>query len=256
MPEHLHDLNAVVIGAAKQGRSFNSLHLKHPLVVAALDHARRSILREGAVARVRVARPELVGLRGRRGRMQLLRSTHRNFEVTEHLVPLILLDGDDAPLPVATARVLLDEPMEELPSSERRSTVTSEALADALDELMFDDTSAASRLEQPRFEQTLEQIERFISDRVLLLERERDAARARLGKAQDARDHAVGAEQRGAAERAFRRVQTELEQLDEQLRLLRAGDDERYQKWRRHAETRRYTPPDIEHLCDLELEII
>lgn len=254
LPAELHDLPGCAIGGSPSGSPYGSLHLRHPLIVAALDHARASIRRTGSSVRVRVAGAG-DALRGRRGRMRLIRVVHRNFEITEHLVLVVLLDGDDAPLPVDVARGILDAEIEDL-SAPVDGSVSVEALDDAVDELLFHDTSEASRLEQPRFERTLEQIERFITDRVLLLERQRDAAVARLTKAQDARDGAIGAEQRNAAERAMHKAQTEIDALDDKLRTLRAGDDDRYRKWRRHTEERRYTPPEIEHIFDAELEIV
>jgi adenine-specific DNA-methyltransferase len=254
LPAALQDLPGCAIGGSPPGSPYGSLHLRHPLVVAALDHARASIRRTGSSVRIRVAEAD-GDLRGRRGRIRLIRVLHRNFEITEHLVPVVRLDGDDAPLPAEVARRILDAEIEDLPAPIGCS-VAAEELDDAVDELLFHDTSEASRLEQPRFERTLEQIERFITDRLLLLERQRDAAVARLIKAQDARDGAIGAEQRNAAERAMHKAQTEIDALDDKLRTLRAGDDERYRKWRRHTEARRYTPPEIEHIFDAELEIV
>jgi SNF2 domain-containing protein/helicase-like protein len=253
LPAALQDVAGCAIGSSPPGSPYGSLHLRHPLVVAALDHARASIRRTGSSVRVRVAEAD-DDLRGRRGRMRLIRVLHRNIEITEHLVPVVLLEGDDAPLSADVAGRILDAEIEDLPAPVGCS-VAPEELDDAVDELLFHDTSEASRLEQPRFERTLEQIERFITDRVLLLERARDAAVARLAKAQDARDGAIGAEQRNAAERTMRKLQTEIDSLDDTLRTLRAGDDERYRKWRRHTEQRRYTPPEIEHIFDAELEI-
>lgn len=250
----LQDRPACAIGSSSPGSPYDSLHLRHPLVVAALKHARASIQRVGSSVRIRVAETD-DALRGRRGRMRLIRIVHRNFEITEHLVPVVLLEGDDAPLPSDVTRRILDAEMEDLPAPVSCS-VAPEELDDAVDELLFHDTSEASRLEQPRFERTLEQIERFITDRVLLLERQRDGAVARLTKAQDARDNAIGAEQRNTAERAMHKAQTEIDSLDDKLRALRAGDDEPYRKWRRHAEARRYSPPEIEHVFDAELEIV
>jgi adenine-specific DNA-methyltransferase len=254
LPASLQDIPGCAIGGSPPGSPYGSLHLRHPLVIAALEHARASIRRTGSSVRIRVTETD-GDLRGRRGRMRLIRIVHRNFEITEHLVSVVLLEGNDAPLPADVARRILDAEIEDLPAPVGCSVVV-EHLDDAVDELLFHDTSDASRLEQPRFERTLEQIERFITDRVLLLERQRDAAVARLTKAQDARDSAIGAEQRNVAERALRKAQMEIDSLDDLLRTLRAGDDERYRKWRRHAEERRYTPPEIEHIFDAELEIV
>ncbi len=247
-----HGVTGGIAGKPPLGARHEALHLGHPLVIAALEHA-RSANRTGGAVRIAVAEPDHL-LRGRRGRVRLMRVVHRNLEVTERLVPICVLHGDDGPLPVAVATRLLDAPMTEL-ANPIASGVEAQILDDALDELLFDETGEASRLEQPRFEKTLEQIERFIGDRVLLLERQRDAAITRLGKAQDARDSAIGAEQRGVAERALRKAQTEIDTLDDQLRALRAGDDERYRKWRRHTESRRYTPPELELVFETELEL-
>ncbi len=230
-----------------------SLHLGHPLVAAAVAHARAL---PAAALRVRVdaSSPAIAPLRGRRGRLRLVRVAHRGVERAEELLPVVVLEGDDAPLDVEVARAVLLAPMADAASAPP-SAVTDAVLDDAVDELLFDLTGHASRVEQPRFERTLEQIERFITDRVLLLERRLDAATARLARAQDARDGALGADQRNAAERARVKAQEEIDALDAQRRALRAGDDERYLQWRRHAEERRYHPPEIHRLVDAELEL-
>jgi hypothetical protein len=211
------------------------------------------LIRTGGAVRIKVSDADR-SLVGRCGRVRLVRVVHRNLEITERLLPVMVLNGDDGPLPVEIATRLLDAPMTELDGA-LDAGVDAHTLDDALDELLFEETSEASRLEQPRFERTLEQIERFIGDRVLLLERQRDAAIAKLAKAQDARDNAIGAEQRGVAERALRKAQIEIDTLDDQLRALRAGDDERYRKWRHHTEARRYTPPELELVFEMELEL-
>ena len=254
LPAVLQGLAGCAIGSSMPGMPHGSLHLRHPLVIAALAHARASVRRADSSLRVRTLEPD-GDLRGRRGRMRLIRILHRSFEVTEHLVLVVLLEGDDAPLPADVARRVLDAEMEDLPAPVG-CRVAVEELDDAVDELLFHDTSDTNRLEQPRFDRTLEQIERFITDRLLLLDRQRDAAIARLAKAQDSRDGAIGAEQRSVAERAMHKAQTEIDSLDETLRTLRAGDDERYRKWRRHTEARRYTPPEVEHIFEGELEFV
>lgn len=51
------------------------------------------------------------------------------------------------------------------------------------------------------------------------------------------------------------KAQTQIDESDDQIRSLRAGDDERYRTWRRRTEERRYHPPQIERLFDAEIEI-
>ena len=254
MPDAVRASGGCVIGRAPAGATLASLHLAHPLVVAAVDAARAAMPARGGAVRIDVGDGAgLAGLRGRRGRARLVRVAHHTFEVTEHLLPVVLLDGDDGPVDVDTAAALLAAPM--VAAAAGASAIGDDALADAVDELLFHEAGRASQLEEPRYQRTLEQIERYIADRVLLLERQRDAINVRLGKAEAARDAAVGADQRDVAERALRRAQGELEALDEQLRGLRAGEDERYQRWRDRTVARRYAAPRIDHLFDVELEI-
>ena len=244
-----------LLGNPIEGSPLTPLHLGHPLVHAALEDTRATALARRFSVRINAQSPETRGLRGQRGRLRLARILYRGFETTEQLLPVVLLEGGLSPLPVALTRQLLTEPMVDSPGISGPSTVTDEMLDDALDELVFNDTGDNGAREQPRFERTLEQVERFVTDRVLLLERQRALVLGRLVKAELARDNAVGSDQRDRAEQTLRRAQTELDQLDAEIARLRAGDDENYQRWRKHTQERRYTPPEIERLLDAELEI-
>jgi superfamily II DNA or RNA helicase len=255
LPPVLRDGTACLIGDPSPGTLLAPLHLGHPLVVAALAATRASALGRRFSVSVTAQSEEGRALQGRHGRLRLVRVATRGFEISERLLAVVLLEGDEAPLPAALALCLLDEPMRDVPPRPDRAMPTDAAIADAVDELLFHDTGAAGAHEQPRFERTLEQIERFVNDRVLLLERQRTQVLARLGTAQAAREAAMGAEQRDRIERTLVAAQTELERLDADLARLRAGDDENYQRWRRHAEERRYARPEIEPLLDAELEI-
>jgi hypothetical protein len=180
---------------------------------------------------------------------------YRGFEVTERLVPVVILDPAEGPLPAELARELFAGEVSELTSSLDVSHVSDEALDDALDELMFLETGDTGTGEQPRFERTIEQIERFMADRILLLAKQRDAARERHAKAENDRESAVGAEQRDRAETALRKAQTEIEGLDAEVARLEAGDDDTYQRWRKHTQERRYARPEYQQILDAELEI-
>jgi len=243
-----------LIGTPIAGSPLRPLHLGHPLVLAAVEDARERARSRVFSVRIRASTPELEALRGKRGRMRLVRAVYRGFETTEHLLPVAILAGMSEPLPIALGPQLIDAIAEDAPMS-ASSGVTDEQLADAVDEAMFINTGETGSREQPRFERTLEQIERFIADRVLLLERQRDAVIQRLAKAEAARAGAVGSEPRDRAEHTMRRAQTELDALDTEITRLRAGHDEDYQHWRNHTQARRYAPPELEHLLDAELEI-
>ena len=136
------------------------------------------------------------------------------------------------------------------------ATVTTEALEDALDELLFAELGDVGAAEQPRFERALEQIERFMSDRILLAVRQRDDTIVRVVKAAAQRDDAVGFELRDKAEKALHGAQAEVERLDAEIARLRAGDDDQYRRWRQHTQDRRYAKPEIKRIFEAGFQIV
>jgi hypothetical protein len=254
LPETMRDGATCHIGAPQAGSPLATLHLGHPLVQAALADARSAARSRRFAVEVSADAEVLHPLRGRRGRLRLLRLRHHGFEVTEELLAVVVLEGDDEPVALAVAQALLAAPMRD--GSPRETTVSDDVLDDAVDELLFVGTGDAGRRDQPRFDRALEQIERFVTDRILLLERARTAAIERVARAEASRDAAVGAQQRDHAEEARRRAQREVDDLDGQVARLRAGDDETYQRWRQRTHDRRYARPELEPLLDAELEIL
>lgn len=243
-----------LIGNPVPNSLLRPLHLGHTLVQAALEETRAAT--SGRRFSVRVA-PRFAesALRGRRGSLRLVRIRWQGFESAEQILPVIVLEGEPRPLEASIAHQLLEEPMTDLAAGSRAPSVSEEVLDEALEEIVFADTGESGAQDQPRFEQRLEQIERFMADRVLLLERQRALAAGRFAKAEAARDSALGAEQRERAELALRRSQTDIDRLDAEITRLRAGEDESYQHWRQLVQERRYTPPEIETLLAAEIEI-
>ncbi len=255
LPEALREGTACLIGSLLPNSPLFPLHLGHPLVAAALSETRAAAQARAFSLSIRGSAPDLAAYRNRRGRVRIARVHYRGFESTDRLVPVIVLDGDDGPLSDDVAARLLRQVITDRPPSSTRSQVSDESLEDALESLLFQQTGEAGTQEHERFEQTIEQVERFLGDRILLLERQRDAALAKLSKAETAREAAVGSEQRDRAEQSLRRTQSEIERLDTEIASLRAGDDENYRRWRDRAQERRYAPPEVERIFDAELEI-
>jgi superfamily II DNA or RNA helicase len=248
----LADSVHVLIGNARTGSELRPLHLGHPLVQAAIADARA----KGMACRfaVRVdATIDLEPLRGRRGRLRLLKVEYRGFETAERLLPVVVLAGDTGPLPASLGEMILAAPMADAPPGPVE--VSEEAMDDACDELLFADTGDASRGEEPRVARALEQIDRFVEDRILLIDRRREGERVRLAAAEAARDRAVGSDQRTRAEADLVASETEIERLDGELARLRARDDEVYQRWYERTHERRYRAPAVTRLADAELTI-
>jgi superfamily II DNA or RNA helicase len=243
-----------LVGAAPPDSPVRSLHLGHPLVVAAITDVREAAARERLrlVVSAPARAPEL---RGCSGRARIVRARFHGFETTERLFPLVLVEGTEDPVPEAVARELIRGMVITDDAGASRTVVPDEVMGDAVDQLMFRHSSEVSAEERERYDRTMAQVERALEDRILLLQRRRDVTLARLSRAETQRDGAVGSEQRNRADQSLRSAQEDLDQLDGEIAALRAGDDEAYQRWRERTHQRHYTRPEIATLFDAEFEI-
>ena len=86
--------STVAIGHARQLEDVDPLHLGHPLVLAAVEHARHASAKmPSRSVRFRPQTTSLGEFRGQRGRMVVARSTHAGFEPFEWLLFVAVLEG-------------------------------------------------------------------------------------------------------------------------------------------------------------------
>ncbi len=244
----------VVIGANRALSAGEALHLGHPLVQLAAAAARDST-REPFRIRMGQAdpSPELLPLRGRRGRLRVIKLRYPGFEPVDRLVPVAVLEQGHPGIDPETTLRLLHGPLEPLPELE--TAVTESELQEAVEEALFLDERAVSVLEQQLFERAMSQLERFIEDRVLILKRSREEVTRRIKSGRRDRDTAAGSDARTRVEALLERSERELEALDAELARLQSRDDDGYQRWRKHAYDRRYAPPERESILDVEFVI-
>jgi hypothetical protein len=107
--------------------------------------------------------------------------------------------------------------------------------------------------EHRRFEAASTQAQRFLDDRLVVLRRKHGEVTQQLAAAEARWEGATGSEGRTAAEADRRRHAAELERLDATIARLLAREDERYQRSMARLEARRYTPPAIEVVFDVEV---
>lgn len=252
LPAELRAGLRAATGAPPPGSESMPLHLGHPLVAAAVEGIRARAKAGSFAIEVRSPSNEL---RGRRGRLRIVRARHRGFETADQLLPVVVLAGDTGPLALELASALVDAIAGDVELA-TASGVSDEQIVDALDELLFESTHENSAREQARFERTLEQVERFVTDRIVLLERERATVIQRVAKAEIDRAAAVGSDQRDRADRRLQTAQARLDELDADIARLLAGDDARYRRWRDHSQHKRFSPPELDHLVDAEVVLV
>jgi superfamily II DNA or RNA helicase len=253
LPDGWRDGGTAGVGHARELGDADPIHLGHPLVEAAVEEAREATQRRFSVVWMigGNAPPALQLHRGKRGRMALVRVRYEGFERVDQLLPVGVLEGESAPLAPGDAAWLLEHPPQDRPGFGGAPDLE-RALDDAIEELLFLDHADTTDVEQQRFERNLEQIERYIEDQLLVLRRRLNAAAATLRAAEDKRDSALGSEARTDAEERVRSVQKEIDDLDAQIERLQNRDDAEYEKWRKHAHERRYRPPSVSRILDME----
>jgi hypothetical protein len=223
------------------------LHPGHPLVLAAVADARATpVTREVVVS----CGPKLKLLRGKRGRLRLLKLAFDGFEQVERLLPVFVLDGGGV-LDASLADEVLHAPMRH--GHDTVPMADDPAMDDAVDEQLFLVQREVDLAEHERFERASQQADRFLEDRILVLRRRQAAATAELDAATARREGAQGAESRTAAEQALATAHGKLESLDAAITQLVEREDDTWRRHQAHNERRRYAPPRRDLLLDVSV---
>jgi hypothetical protein len=253
LPDGWMEGGAVAVGGIRDPGKAPPLHLGHVLVRAAVEEARAATQKRFSVSwTLDASAPDgLKAARGRRGRLALNLVRYEGFERVDRLIPMVVVEGDSAPLDMESAGWLL----EHSPTDRRPFMPPLDldgALDDAIEELLFTDQADVACHEQQHFERSLEQIERYVEDQVLVLRRRLAATTEIMRTAEDKRDSALGSEARGAAEERVRKLQADIDGFESEIERLEKRDDPEYEKWREHAHQRRYRQPEATRILDVE----
>ena len=192
---------------------------------------------------------------GARGRLALTRVSYRGFEHEDRLVATALFEDAEVLRPAEAALELVQMPCEDITAPAPALSLTPNDLDEVVDEELFFDQAKAAQAENDEFAKTLDQLDQYMEDRLLVLRRTREDASVRLQEAEEKHAAALGADARAKAEGMLRRMETEIEELEVQIERLIARDDDDYGKWKTHAHQRRYEPPHAERLFSLEFVI-
>ncbi len=255
LPSALAGGVSVAVGGT-QSNGMETVHLSHPLIAAAVAEARDA----GTDFRVRFdlgpnAPPALRERRGRRGRLALTRIAHHGFEREDRLRVTAVFEDAEVLRPAEAALDLIRQPCTDVPPFDPPLKVTAEDLEEVVDEELFFDCHELANADESDFRDTMDQLDRYLADRTLVLRRAHARQQQRLVAAENTRDRAMGAEQRGRADTQVRAAETELERIDGQIAALEARNDDTYERARQQAHRRRYAAPTVERLLVAAFEI-
>jgi hypothetical protein len=227
------------------------LNLVHPLVRAAIKHARDW---PGGAVDLRLPRdaaPDLTGLAGQSGVLAVALVDYTGFEPVQRLIAGgVIADG---PLdPLLAARLIR---LQAATGEDRQSGVDPAWLDDAVDEAIFIDQREVETDEQQHFERAIGQLERFVDDKVLVCRRERASIAEKLLSARARRDAVVGATARERIEDEIEYLATRDEALERRIGALESREDEVYRKWRHQYHELRYRPPTVTRLFQVAFRL-
>ncbi len=250
LPAPLREGFTVATGASTE---HTSLNLGHALIVAAVADARAAGTLISASVSLPADAPAVLRERaGKRGRLRTVKVSFDGFEQVELLIPIVVFE-DGVVMEPPHAELLLRAKLRDV--GEVVTTIKSEAMEDAVEEILFAMQSTVDAAEQARFEKASRQSERFIADRLLVLRRRRQDAARRLEQAQLRWAGATSADARTEAERALRSAQVAIEEIDGGIERLENRDDETFRRFNAHIHERRYSPPRVEHVFDVTLVV-
>ena len=245
LPTELGEGRRFATGDARGLTDAESLNLVHPLVRAAIAHARAWPGGGSVTLHVPAgSSPELIALAGKAGAIRVTIVDYAGFEPVQRLVLAAVVDG--APIDPALAAQLLR--LEATDGPTPNAPVDTQWLDDAVEEAVFVDQRQVEEEEQKHFEQAIGQLERFVEDKILVCRRERASIAEKLRAARTRRDEIVGSSARERVEAEILRLATKDESLERRISALDSREDEVYRKWRDEYHQLRYRTPTVNRL--------
>jgi hypothetical protein len=252
LPAEVGEGRRFATGDARALTDAESLNLVHPLVLAAITHARAWSGGGSVILHLpQDSSTDLAALAGKAGLICVALVHYAGFEPVERLVAAAVVDG--TPIDPALAAKLMRLEAADGPCFD--VTVEAHWLDDAVDEAVFADQRQIEESEHKHLKEALGQLERFMEDKILVCRRERASIAEKLRTARANRDQIVGASARERVEAEILRLATEEESLERQIRALESREDETYRKWRDEYHELRYRAPTVHRLFQLACRI-
>jgi len=252
LPAEVGDGLKFATGDARALTDAEPLNLVHPLVLAAIAHART--WSGGGAVTLQLAPdspPDLAALAGKGGLIAVVLVDYVGFEPVQRLVAAAVVGG--TPIDPSLAAKLVRLQAADAPLS--KISVDAQWLDDAVDEAVFVDQRQIEEGEQQHFEQAIGQLERFVEDKILVCRRERASITEKLRSARARRDEIVGSTARDRIEAEILRLATKDESLERRTGALESREDEVYKKWRDEYHELRYRTPTVTRLFQTAFEI-
>jgi hypothetical protein len=245
------DCRQFATGDARGLKDAQALNLLHPMVRAAIAHARSWPGGPITLELPPSAPPGLMALQGKAGVLCVALVDYAGFEPVQRLVAAAVVEGEPIDPALAARLIRLNAAEGQAPHQD----LDPQLIDDALDEAVFLDQREAEKGEQAHFEKAIGQLERFVEDKILVCRRERAGIAEKLKAAYERRNEVVGASARERVEAEIFRLSTRDEELQQRIAGLESREDEVYRKWRNEYHALRYRTPTVTRLFQADFRI-
>jgi hypothetical protein len=245
-----------LIGDARGPGKGEPLYPGHPLVLAAIEEARRATSRPFVVelAPGEAGLPESLAPHvGRRGQFVVTKVAYRGLEPVDHFLATALVEGHQEPIEL-TVEALLSLAMRDAPAPEPPLALDDAEIEDAVQEAVLRDQAETMKEDQKRFERKLAQLDRYLEDQVLVLKRKCASEERRLAERQRRRATAPSALAHN--DREVQLSEREIRRLKERIERLQQGEDDDYKKWRDNLYERRFKRPTVERILQVNFRVV
>jgi Helicase conserved C-terminal domain len=252
LPMEVGGARRFATGDARILTDAESLNLVHPLVRAAIAHART--WSGGGTVTLHLSPGsswELAAMTGKAGHICVVLVDYVGFEPVQRLVAAAVVAG--TPINPLLAAELLR--LQATDGQAFTVPVEAQLLDDAVDEAVFVDQRQVEEGEQKHFDEVVGQLERFVEDKILVCRRERAIVTGKLRAARARRDEIVGSSARERVEVEILRLANKEESLDRHIDALESREDEVYRKWRDAYHELRYQAPTVTRLFQAVFQI-
>jgi superfamily II DNA or RNA helicase len=252
LPVEVGDSRRFATGDSRALNEAEPLNLIHPLVRAAISHARTWSGGDSIMLHLPPdSSTELAALAGKAGLICVVLVDYSGFEPVQRLVAAAVVDGTPID-PQLAAKIIR---LRATDGPEFTVTVEARWLDDAIDEAVFVDQRQVEKSEHRHFEEAIGQLERFVEDKILVSRRERASISEKLRAARSRRDEIVGSSARERVEEDIIGLANKEESLERRIGALESREDEVYRKWRDEYHELRYRAPTVTRLFQIAFRI-
>jgi len=257
LPNKLQGGTTVVVGHTWDLQDGDPLHPSHPLILGALEEARASTSKPCFVKlNLTDSDALLFNRRGSRGRYVVIKVRNEGFEIEESILVTALLEGDSEPLPRELALACLELQPEDCPDIEPSTCISDGDIEAAVAEAIFQEHANISQRNQDRFDQIMDQLERYVEDQLFALQKDLELAEQNLGEKLDEKNTALVSARRNKASREADRIQVRIDRLKVRIDQLELREDSVYQSSKARAYQKRFAQPETNIVLDVGFELV